>query len=763
MSKKSVYIYLILLTGLIFLSSSGIHSQSKSFFGQQDLVQIPIQYENKILSGKLIERVSRKLYDAKTGNIDASASAELVSIYFSSYPTETELFILSDLGIKYHLDTWTPALDNHPYGFLIAELPVGKLNNVVALDYVKKINTAEGKTYPLNNESAKKIKADSVWLKGYTGTGIKVGILDSGLDTQPANSDLPAVIEKRDYSNYPTVDTTVENSITGHGTHVAGTILGRGVLSVSNTGNGGGAYKGMAPDAGLVFLKIGNDVNASASDAATIAAAHAAVDTFHAKVLSMSYGGWDEYHDGSSASEQTIDWVYSKGVPFFISAGNDGATNRHYSSTVPANDTSGFIQINVASAGTNSTKLFFNLVWSDGIGVHNNLNLIYYDNSYTNLTAVTHYLTTESSRGTESQYSNYDNYVPSGSSTYYVRVVNPSSNSQFFHIFEDWGDRKVKFNSPDRNYTVGGPATADHAFAVAAYVSRNVWTDYSGSAWTYGYTLNDIAPFSSRGPRVDGTQKPNIAAPGSVVISIRDRDVYTSPNTSWVDNDGTTGGDANYLVMQGTSMACPVAAGAAALVLSSYPTATPDQVYDTISSNAISDAYTGSLPNSTWGYGKLDVNAAVETILPEQYAVSDRWNMVSVPLKVNDARKTNLFPMATSSAFSYGSGYVAKDTLVNGVGYWLKFNGDQNVFMNGSPNTVDTIDVITGWNLIGSVSSPVSASSVFTIPSGIIISEVYGYDGGYSVADSVKPAKAYWIKARESGKVVLDASGIKKK
>ena len=77
-----------------------------------------------------------------------------------------------------------------------------------------------------------------------------------------------------------------------------------------------------------------------------------------------------------------------------------------------------------------------------------------------------------------------------------------------------------------------------------------------------GFTFNDIAPYSSRGPRVDGVQKPNITAPGHAIISVRDTDVLTAWNGGWIDNDGTTGsGGANYYVMTGTSMACPIAAG----------------------------------------------------------------------------------------------------------------------------------------------------------------------------------------------------------
>ena len=49
--------------------------------------------------------------------------------------------------------------------------------------------------------------------------------------------------------------------------------------------------------------------------AAMIAAMQAAVSTYSADVISMSYGGWYDHHDGSSEVEQTVDWAYSQGVP----------------------------------------------------------------------------------------------------------------------------------------------------------------------------------------------------------------------------------------------------------------------------------------------------------------------------------------------------------------------------------------------------------------------------------------------------------------
>ena len=598
---------------LIIIFSFQIFAQQKILvpFSSESIIESELV--SKIASSEVFEQLREKKYlkQLNPGIEDEKLDHILLTIYFDEKPDLTTLNRIENIGVELFPESWIPAMQNHPYGFMIAKVPIDIVNPLLSENFVIKIGSAETISEPNNNRGTSSIKADLVWNAGFAGTGVKVAVLDSGLDTEPINSDLPATIEKRDYSNYPTsVDDNVENIISGHGTHVTGSVLGRGILSTTNTTNGGGSYKGSAPNADLVFLKIGGDVSSSASSAAMISAIQAAVDTFDADIITMSYGGWYAHHDGSSAEEQTVDWAFTQGVPVFMSAGNEGGNGRHYSGIVSANSETDFIRVNVTNAGINNTALFFNLVWSDGTA-RNNLTLNYYNSSFAPLGSITTEPTTESFRGTESQFSNYGFYVLSGNSTYYLKVVNTSNVAQPFHIYDRWGAR-VSFQTPDPFYTIGQPASADNCIAVGAYTSSTSWTAYNGSNINYSIVglLNDIAYFSSRGPRIDGLLKPNITAPGTAIISIRDRDILVSPNNFWVDNDGTVGGDANYYVMQGTSMASPIAAGAVALLLQKYPGATPLQIYNAIQDNTFVDSFTGSVPNNTWGYGKLDIDAA---------------------------------------------------------------------------------------------------------------------------------------------------------
>jgi hypothetical protein len=145
--------------------------------------------------------------------------------------------------------------------------------------------------------------------------------------------------------------------------------------------------------------------------------------------------------------------------------------------------------------------------------------------------------------------------------------------------------------------------------------------------------------------------------------------------------------------------------------------------------------------------------------LTTQYSVSDRWNLISVPLTVISYSKSALYPTATSNAFAYEGGYVTRATLANGVGYWLKFSGGQSVGITGLVRTRDSISVQAGWNIIGSISSPVAVTSVGSSPGGIVASQFFGYSSGYRVADSIQPGKGYWVKVYQSGKLILASTG----
>lgn len=143
----------------------------------------------------------------------------------------------------------------------------------------------------------------------------------------------------------------------------------------------------------------------------------------------------------------------------------------------------------------------------------------------------------------------------------------------------------------------------------------------------------------------------------------------------------------------------------------------------------------------------------------QSFAVLAGWNMISVPVNAPDFRKTTLFPTAISNAFAFENGYVTKDVLANGVGYWLKFPTVQEVGLVGTPLQNYSINVTVGWNMIGSIGNKISVNNITQVPENNTRSYYYGYNNGYQVADTIHPGRAYWIKVAEPGQLILNSGG----
>jgi hypothetical protein len=73
----------------------------------------------------------------------------------------------------------------------------------------------------------------------------------------------------------------------------------------------------------------------------------------------------------------------------------------------------------------------------------------------------------------------------------------------------------------------------------------------------------------------------------------------------------------------------------------------------------------------------------------------------------------------------------------------------------GVPVALDSIPVVAGWNMIGSISSPVDTASVLSIPPGNRVSNFFGYNGSLSSVATLVPGKAYWVKVSAPGMLVL--------
>ncbi|WP_405676679.1 S8 family serine peptidase [Streptomyces sp. NBC_00868] len=159
-------------------------------------------------------------------------------------------------------------------------------------------------------ESVPLIGATEAWAAGYTGKGVKVAVLDTGIDVN--HPDFAGLID----GTASFVPDEAVTDVNGHGTHVAGTIVGSGAAS-------GGDNKGVAPGADLFVGKVLGGAEGYGQDSWVMAGMQWAAES-GADVVNMSLG--DSYPtDGSDPMSQTVDALSARyGTLFVIAAGNAG-------------------------------------------------------------------------------------------------------------------------------------------------------------------------------------------------------------------------------------------------------------------------------------------------------------------------------------------------------------------------------------------------------------------------------------------------------
>ncbi|MCK4483902.1 MAG: S8 family serine peptidase, partial [Candidatus Thorarchaeota archaeon] len=425
--------------------------------------------------------------------------------------------------------------------------------------------------------------------------------------------------------------TTTHDDPDGHGTAVAGILLG-GQL-------GHRKMVGVAPSSELMMIKVigGSNEWLTIEEGLTWAYNHGA------DVILIEIGSWTyHYLDGSSASESLIDTIVANGVPVIAPSGNLGGKDKHALFTTSP-DTPYYVDFHIPNMEPDIRDVYITVLSvndTDFAACNFSivLNLLSWGGSPVNTTylhpGVGHsiwfleapiivgpnILWIESFISTSSHSTKmlgihiYSTTSPLPTTLvgvppfHQINVTSPLTTTFHSYISDassSWSGGAIWLTDTSDNYEITWPSTADQALSVASYRTRDLVSPE---------TIGDIASFSSRGPRIDEVQKQGVAAPGGFDV-VSDY-ANASPWAAWYDGYGALPfGEqfGSYRLFSGTSASGPHVAGCAALILQASSSAGSD-VNEIIKSTAVTDGFTGTVPNPTWGHGKLDVLGAILSV-----------------------------------------------------------------------------------------------------------------------------------------------------
>ena len=171
-------------------------------------------------------------------------------------------------------------------------------------------------------QNVTQVGANQVWDLGYTGAGVIVAVVDTGVNYNHVDVadhlwDGGSEFPNHGYDVYNNDNDPMDDH--GHGSHCSGTVLGDGT---------GGSQTGMAPDATLMCVKC---INANGSGGADMISAGMQWAVEHGcDVFSMSLGLANSSIAERTLLRHTCDASLDAGIPGAIAAGNEGDSQWQY-------------------------------------------------------------------------------------------------------------------------------------------------------------------------------------------------------------------------------------------------------------------------------------------------------------------------------------------------------------------------------------------------------------------------------------------------
>ncbi len=539
------------------------------------------------------------------------------------------------------------------------EVTTMALSKLMEHNYIQYAEFIDANKQPMNDTMVVRNRIKPVkqgqapLLQAYDGTNIVVGIIDTGTDfnhpdfkdntgssriqfiwdqSQTAGSTVPQPfnygIEWTKAQINASVCTHNDNPYYGHGTHVTGIVAGNGLAN--------GKHEGCAPKADIIVVAVDFNKNAPVIPDAIqylIAKANALGKPL---VINASLGGYYGSHDGTDLEAKLIDAMIANqpGKVLVAAAGNAGHVKFHTQTNLTTTDTLFTwlanttkskdywtyadttaikqVQFNIGA----NTSSFSNLgsigfkAWNYGL-TSTKIDTLKFNNK---LIGVVY---TSASINTSGVYELYVS-IDADSASYKWRIESKGTGKHDAWNFDFVSSglptvvqypKITKYIIPDTLQTiVSSFQCSDQVIVVANYENLNTYVDVNNVIQNNGAQIGKISQTSSIGPTRDGRIKPDVAATGNGVfssypLSLLPLVIANQPAAVAQGGKHYYGG--------GTSASAPVVAGLAALYLQKNPTATNIQVKNAIINCTYTDAFTGVVPNTQFGYGKLDGKAAM--------------------------------------------------------------------------------------------------------------------------------------------------------
>ncbi len=544
--------------------------------------------------------------------------------------------------------------------YIEAYIPVTVLVPLSERDGVLRIQAILPPT-PAVTSQGTTIHRSPVWnTRGYTGDGIKVGVIDGGFNGYSAlmGSELPSTVVARCYTAVGFFGSNLSSCESGtvHGTGVAEAIVD------------------IAPD---VSLYVANPL--SKGDLQSTAAWMMSEGV---QVINMSLGwSWDGPGDGTSpytdSPLHTVDSAVQNGVVWVNAAGNHADGDNWYGAYSDA-DANGWLAF--------TSSLDYNSIWLSA-GSLITVRLRWDDNWYSSSSDLDLYLydydngwvllekgndVQDGSAGQDPYETITYNVLSTG--WYYLFVKHTAGVAPEWFQLDVWSGQDLSLSVSD--HSIGNPGDSSNPGMLTVGAAN----------WA---TPSTIETFSSRGPTMDGRIKPDIVG---------------------VDRgDSVSYGLGGFA---GTSQASPHLAGLAALVRERFPTYTPQQVATYMKDNA---SGIGTVPNSTWGYGLAQMPLFEPTAPTDVTATSGAglatvtWN---APL--DDGGSTVTLYTITSNPGGVTATTTGTSVTVTGL-----TNGTAYTFTVTATNSIGTSPSSDSSNSVTTPTAPGTPTEVFAIPSDV--------------------------------------------